>query len=142
MSASLSAHAPITATAGLRLALVAVPFWAIRVVVAHQHRLVHAGLRALLEQDTCITVVGEAASGLELEVLGRRVHPDVVVSGLPALVHEPQARAGTLVVSDELADARAGAPLRAVKGVARRRPQPRTLRLKLIQGGSPWNSVI
>ena len=143
MSASLSAHAPVPATAAPHLALVApgAPSRAIRVVVVHQRRIVRAGLRALLERDPGITVVGEAASALELQLLGPRVQPDVLLVGSPALAPEQHPDAATLVLSDELADAHPAALDRAVKGAARRRPQPRTPRLKLIQGGSSWNSA-
>ena len=144
MSTSLSALAPAPAPDAPRLALVGAgrPSRTIRVAVVHERRLVRAGLRALLEQDTCITVVGEAASGDEAQALGRRVQPDVVLIGSAALALEPLVGAVTLVLSDELADAHPAALVRAVKGAARRRPQLRTSHLKLIQGGSSWNSVI
>jgi DNA-binding NarL/FixJ family response regulator len=143
MSASVSAHTPVSATAASHLALAEAgwPSRTIHVVVAHEQRLVRAGLRALLEQDTCITVVGEAASGLELQVVGRRVRPDVLLIGSPALAPEPFAGAATLVLGDELADAHPAALVRAVKVAARHRPEPRIPHLKLIQGGSSWNSA-
>jgi DNA-binding NarL/FixJ family response regulator len=142
MSPSLSALTPVPATAAPRLALVEAgrPSRTIRVVVIHERRLVRAGLCALLEQDACITVVGEGASGEDVAVLGRRVQPDVLLIGSRTLAPEPLAGAATLVLGDQLADAHPVELVQAVKGAARRRPETRTPHLKLIQGGSPWNS--
>jgi chemotaxis response regulator CheB len=58
-----------------------------RVAVAHGRRLVRAGVRALLESEPGIAVVGEAATGEEAVDLARRERPDVLVvdTGLPGL---------------------------------------------------------
>ena len=50
-----------------------------RVVIADDHRLVRAGLRALLEAEDDLEVVGEAADGVEAVELVRRVGADVVL---------------------------------------------------------------
>jgi DNA-binding NarL/FixJ family response regulator len=52
---------------------------AVRVVVADGHALVRAGLRALLEADGRVTVVGEAGTGDEAVALARRSAPDVAL---------------------------------------------------------------
>ena len=139
---SLSAQTPVPATRTPHLALVGAggPSRTLRVVVVHERRLVRAGLRALLEQDAGITVVGEAASGEDAALLGRLVRPDVLLIGSPMLEPEPLAGTPTLVLGDQLEDAHPAALVQAVKAAARRRPQTRTPHLKLIQGGSPWNS--
>jgi DNA-binding NarL/FixJ family response regulator len=54
----------------------------IRVVVADDHHLVRQGLRALLEQDREVEVVGEAATGHEAVELAEKLQPDVVVMDL------------------------------------------------------------
>jgi DNA-binding NarL/FixJ family response regulator len=54
----------------------------IRVAVADGQRLVRAGVRALLDREPGIAVVGEAANGEEAIALARRTRPDVVVMDL------------------------------------------------------------
>jgi DNA-binding NarL/FixJ family response regulator len=54
----------------------------IRVLVADDHALLRAGLRALLNMVPDIDVVGEAATGEEAIELVRPLHPDVVVMDL------------------------------------------------------------
>ena len=51
----------------------------IRVVITDDHRIIREGLRALLEQDSEIEVVGEAANGRELLELLGKVEADVVL---------------------------------------------------------------
>ena len=51
----------------------------IRVLLVDDHALVRLGFRRLLEDDTAISVVGEASSGPEALELARRLRPDVVV---------------------------------------------------------------
>jgi DNA-binding NarL/FixJ family response regulator len=60
---------------------------AVRVLVADGHALVRAGLRALLEADRGIRVVGEAATGDDAVALARQTGPDVALidARLPGL---------------------------------------------------------
>jgi DNA-binding NarL/FixJ family response regulator len=51
----------------------------IRVGIAHAQPLVRAGLRALLERETGITVVDEAADGDDAVAIARHLRPDVVL---------------------------------------------------------------
>lgn len=55
---------------------------AIRVVLADDHAVLRAGLRALLEAEPDMTVVGEAANGDEAVEQVRKLHPDVIVMDL------------------------------------------------------------
>ena len=122
MSPSLSLVAPLTGAPDM-----------LRVLVAHERRWARAGLRALLERDPGIVVVGEAAAPGQVVALGQALAPDVVLIGSPALSIGPLSGMATLVLDDE----HPAALVEAVKRAAWRRPR----NLKLIQGGSPWNSV-
>jgi len=51
----------------------------IRVLVCHEQPLVRAGLRAILEREPGIQVVGEAGTGGEAVVVARRVRPTIVI---------------------------------------------------------------
>ena len=50
-----------------------------RVVIADDHGLVREGLRAVLEGEPDIEVVGEAEDGTEALEVCRRVHPDLIL---------------------------------------------------------------
>jgi DNA-binding NarL/FixJ family response regulator len=52
------------------------------VVLADDHRIVREGLRLLLERQPGLSVVGEAANGLEIADLVVRLQPDVLVIDL------------------------------------------------------------
>lgn len=54
----------------------------IRVLVADDHMLVRAGLRAVLDRMPEVEVVGEAESGAEVIALAARCRPDVVIMDL------------------------------------------------------------
>jgi DNA-binding NarL/FixJ family response regulator len=54
----------------------------IRVVLADDHTIVRAGLKAVLAGAKDVTVVGEASNGKEAIALVDRFHPDVVVMDL------------------------------------------------------------
>ena len=51
----------------------------IRIVLADDHAVVRDGLRVLLEAQSDIEVVGDAANGREAMRLTQQLHPDVVV---------------------------------------------------------------
>lgn len=54
----------------------------IRVVLADDHTIVRAGLKAVLSAAKDITVIGEASNGREAIGVVERLHPDVVVMDL------------------------------------------------------------
>jgi DNA-binding NarL/FixJ family response regulator len=54
----------------------------LRVVLADDHEVVRAGLRALVDECAGMTVVGEAANGTEAILRARELNPDVVVMDL------------------------------------------------------------
>lgn len=54
----------------------------IRTLIVDDHALVRNGLRALLEQNAHVTVVGEAGSGREAVALAAQLSPDVVLMDL------------------------------------------------------------
>lgn len=54
-------------------------FGRINVVLADDHSIVRQGLRAILEAEGDITVIGEASDGLEAVEIADRLRPDVLV---------------------------------------------------------------
>ena len=61
----------------------------LRLLLVDDHSIVREGLRALLDDDEALQIVGEAADGTEALELTRRLRPDVVLMdlkmpGLPA----------------------------------------------------------
>ena len=58
-----------------------------RILIADDHEVVRDGVRALLEKQTDMAVVGEAADGREAAELAEDLHPDVIVMdvGMPNL---------------------------------------------------------
>jgi two-component system, NarL family, response regulator NreC len=53
-----------------------------RILIADDHRIVREGLRSLLEDQTGITVVGEAEDGRKAVELASRLRPDIVIMDL------------------------------------------------------------
>ncbi|HEY9006335.1 response regulator transcription factor [Ohtaekwangia sp.] len=51
----------------------------INIVLADDHVLVRNGIKAMLESDTDIDVIGEAGSGIEALETARKLHPDILV---------------------------------------------------------------
>lgn len=60
----------------------------ITVVIADDHLVVRAGLRALIASAPDMQLIGEATNGLELVALVERVRPDVVVTDLSMGEHD------------------------------------------------------
>ena len=61
----------------------------LRVLLVDDHAIVREGLRALLEEDTRVSIVGEASNGDEAAEMASRLTPDLVLMdlkmpGLPA----------------------------------------------------------
>jgi len=53
-----------------------------KVILADDHRIMREGLRALLQKDADMEVVGEADTGRATVELARTLHPDVIVMDL------------------------------------------------------------
>lgn len=51
----------------------------INIVLADDHALVRNGIKAMLESDTGIQVIGEASNGLEALEVAKELHPDILV---------------------------------------------------------------
>ena len=51
----------------------------INIVLADDHVLVRKGIKAMLESDDDIEVIGEASNGLEALETSQRLHPDILV---------------------------------------------------------------
>ena len=54
----------------------------LRVAICDDHRVVRAGLRAILEAEPDMTVIGEAATVAQARELAERAHPDAFVMDL------------------------------------------------------------
>jgi DNA-binding NarL/FixJ family response regulator len=73
----------------------------IRVLVVGDHALTRAGLRALLEDDAGLVVVGEAAGGRDAARLMRSTDPHVAL--LDAGRFDPEIAASTRLLADRVA---------------------------------------
>jgi two-component system, NarL family, response regulator DegU len=51
----------------------------INIVLADDHVLVRKGIKAMLESDTDIQVIGEASNGVEALETAKKLHPDILV---------------------------------------------------------------
>ncbi|MDX6688303.1 MAG: hypothetical protein QOF86_4431 [Baekduia sp.] len=94
------AHGGTTAARHLRL----VAPLTVRVVIADDLALHRAGLRALLEGEDDIVVVGEARRGQEASDLSRDLRPDVVVLDLDCAELQVLETAWQIVTDPKLAD--------------------------------------
>lgn len=54
----------------------------IKILLADDHNVVRAGLRALLEKESDLVIVGEAGTGIEAVTLARTMRPHVVLMDL------------------------------------------------------------
>jgi len=54
----------------------------IRILIADDHHVIRGGLRALLETEPGIEVIGEAADGVEAVLKARALNPDVILLDL------------------------------------------------------------
>ena len=78
----------------------------IRIVLADDHHLVRAGLRALIERIPGLEVVGEAEDGRQVIQLAEKLHPDIVLmdiampemNGLTAAMHLKTVSPNTRVI--------------------------------------------
>src|SRR5690606_17038257 len=78
----------------------------INIVLADDHVLVRNGIKAMLESDPDIRVVGEAGSGAEALEVARQLHPDILVldirmpgmTGLEAAAKLPEVAPDTKAV--------------------------------------------
>ena len=98
----------------------------IRVFIADDHGILRGGLRALINAQTDMEVVGEAASGPEAETGVKETEPDVLLmdismprgGGLAAIAAiksvRPKTRVLVLTVHDELGYVRAAADAGAI----------------------------
>lgn len=78
----------------------------IRVVVADDQQLIRAGFRALLDAESDIEVVGEAATGEEAVRVVRDVRPDVVLMDIRMPAGDGLWATRELVADPDLADTR------------------------------------
>jgi DNA-binding NarL/FixJ family response regulator len=74
----------------------------IRVLIADDHGVVRVGLRALLDLDSTLEVVGEAVNGAEAVRVAHRMRPEVVLMDL--IMPELDGIAATEVIRRELPD--------------------------------------
>jgi two-component system response regulator NreC len=68
----------------------------ISVLLADDHAMLRAGLRALISAEPDLTVVGEAGDGEEAVRLTERLHPDVVVMDISMPVKDGLAATGEI----------------------------------------------
>jgi DNA-binding NarL/FixJ family response regulator len=76
----------------------------VRILIADDHEVVRKGLRAFLELDPGLEIVGDAADGLQAVRLAHRLRPDVVLMDL--IMPELDGVAATAVIHRELPDTR------------------------------------
>jgi len=90
----------------------------IRVLIADDQQLIRSGLRSLLERDDDITVVAEAADGLQAVALAASTNPDVILMdvrmpGIDGVAATARVGAPVIVLTTYDNDATVFAALRA-----------------------------
>jgi YesN/AraC family two-component response regulator len=55
----------------------------ITILLAEDHKIVRKGIKALLELEDDIIVVGEAENGNEAVVMAKKLKPNVIITGQP-----------------------------------------------------------
>ena len=74
----------------------------VRILIADDHEVVRSGLRAFLDLDPALNVVGDAADGRQAVLLAHRLRPDVVLMDL--LMPELDGISATQAIRRELPD--------------------------------------
>ncbi len=74
----------------------------IRILIADDHRIVREGLRMFLNLDQELSIVGEAANGIEALTLTRLLKPDVVLMDL--IMPELDGISATMTIRKEMPD--------------------------------------
>ena len=74
----------------------------VRILIADDHEIVRQGLRAVLDLDPALDVVGDAANGTQAVRLAHRLRPDVVLMDL--VMPELDGIAATEAIRRELPD--------------------------------------
>lgn len=125
----------------------------IRVLLADDHPLIRAGLRAALSAEPDILLVGEATTGAEAQCLSEDLRPDVLLldlsmPGAPATAtiaylraHRPQLRVVMLTAHAEVAWVRALIERGAVGYVLKDDAMESTVRaIRIVAAGGTWFS--
>jgi DNA-binding NarL/FixJ family response regulator len=73
----------------------------LRVIVADDHPVVREGLRAMLDAEPDLEVVGEAGSGAEAVALAAKLRPDVVLMDLRMPGSDGVAATGRIVAAGD-----------------------------------------
>ena len=77
-----------------------------RILIVDDHGVLRAGLRALLNAETNLQVIGEAGDGEQAIRLAQELHPDIIlldismpgISGLEAIQHIKKASPDTRIL--------------------------------------------
>jgi NarL family two-component system response regulator LiaR len=110
----------------------------IRILIADDHAVVREGLRALIEAEQGMTLVGEAADGVEAVRESRALQPDVILldlvmprkGGIEAIreIKEQESRARILVITSFAEDEKVFPAIRAgAQGYLLKDSSPREL---------------